>query len=196
MTPAWILDIFAAVMLAVAALSVARIAAAWPWRRGAVVNETDIAYPLMGVAMAGTLTVGLRTLPDGAWDVIFAVLTAWFGYRVVRDARASGGRPLAGLLRAPQRVQSAAMLYMFLALAAPATGGGAGASGPAMRTLNHTTLAFAFAAVLATCSVWDLDQLSGARYSLARGFLLSPEISVGCRIAMGVTMSFMLLIMI
>ena len=40
-------------------------------------------------------------------------------------------------------------------------------------------------------SVWDLDQLSGRRYRLASG-----AVTVGCRIAMSVTMAFMLLIMI
>ena len=35
MTPAWILDIFAAVMLVVAAVSAARLVVARPWRQGA-----------------------------------------------------------------------------------------------------------------------------------------------------------------
>ena len=34
MTPAWILDIFAAIMLVVAAVSAARLVAARPWQRG------------------------------------------------------------------------------------------------------------------------------------------------------------------
>lgn len=213
MTPVWILDIFAGVVLTVAALSVARIAAAWLWRCEAVVTEADIAYPLMGIAMAGTLTASLRTLPDGAWDVIFAALTVLFAYQAVADVGESGVHPVAAVL-VPQRVHSAAMLYMFLALAAPATGGGA-----AMQTLKYPTLAFVFAAVLAGCSIWDLDRLSGRRYSLARagsgavladatqagslgqvgtarGFLLLPEMAVGCRVAMGITVTFMLLIMI
>jgi hypothetical protein len=255
MIPTWILDVFAAVVLVVAALSVGRIAAAWPWRHGAAVTEADVAYPLMGIAMAGTLAASLRILPDSAWEVIFAALTVLFAYQVVEDAGESGVRPVAGVLRAPQRVQSAAILYMFVSLAMPATGRAA------MRTLHYPTIAFVFAVVLAGCSVWDLDQLSRPRYSRARagaalayttqpgslapavaapaatalpgslaagahaiaqarprsaeaeravpdrdrtspkttavrGFLLLPQITVGCRVAMGVTMSFMLLIMI
>ncbi|MGH3253552.1 MAG: DUF5134 domain-containing protein [Trebonia sp.] len=235
MTPAWILDVFAAVVLTVAALSVARIAAVWPWRRRAAVAEADIAYLLIGIAMAGTLAASLRTLPDGAWEVIFGVLTAWLARQAVRDARASGARGLAGLPDAPQRVHSAAMLYMFFALAAPAASGGTEASGAAMPTLNLPTLAFVFAFVLAGYTAWDLDRLSGVRYSLVladataagglspasvvsvpdrddrqedrdgrqgntvgavRGFLLAPGMTVGCRVAMSVTMVFMLLIMI
>lgn len=210
MIPAWLLDIFAAVALAVAVLSVARIAAARPWRRAALVADTDIAQLLMAVAMAGTLASGLRILPAGAWVAVFVAATAWFTYRVVQDARASGGRGLAGLPDAPQWVHSVAMLYMYQALAAP--------------TLNHATLAFAFAFVLAGYSVWDLDQLSGARRGLARtdtGAVLAvpaqaggaaragaasatvaapgalaARMTVGCRVALGVTMAFMLLVMI
>lgn len=210
MIPAWVLDIFAAVALAVAVLSVARIAAARPWRRAALVADTDIAQLLMAVAMAGTLASSLRILPDGAWVAVFVATTAWFTYRVVQDARANGGRGLTGLPDAPQWVHSVAMLYMYQALAAP--------------TLNHATLAFVFAFVLAGYSVWDLDQLSGAGHSRARtgtgavlavpaqagGVVrtgaasaavavpgsLAARMMVGCRVALGVTMAFMLLVMI
>lgn len=223
MIPAWVLDIFAAVALAVAVLSVARIAAARPWRRAALVADTDIAQLLMAVAMAGTLASSLRILPDGAWVAVFVATTAWFTYRVVQDARANGGRGLTGLPDAPQWVHSVAMLYMFQALAAPAAGGGAGAAA-AVPTLNHATLAFVFAFVLAGYSVWDLDQLSGAGHSRARtgtgavlavpaqagGVVrtgaasaavavpgsLAARMMVGCRVALGVTMAFMLLVMI
>ena len=119
MIPAWILDVFAGVMIVVAAVSGARLVAARPWRPGAVVLDTDVAHLLMAIAMAGMLVGSLRTLPDSAWEVVFGVLTAWFGYRVVRDARTSGVRALAGGHCAPHLVHSAAMLYMFLAITAP-----------------------------------------------------------------------------
>ena len=261
MTPAWILDAFAALMLLVAAVSAARLVAARPWQRGAVVTDTDIAHLLMAIAMAGMLVASLTTLPNGAWEVIFGLLIAWFAYRVIRDARANGVRALAGGHCAPHLAHSAAMLYMFLALAAPAAGGSGtsgmgGASGS--QALRYPTLAFVFALILVGYSIWDLDQLSGrphnragANISLAgvapagvpamagaetavatfsgsqatgaqasdrpgaapadqaahgggaresgttvRHWLLSPGTTVGCRIAMGVTMAFMLLIMI
>jgi hypothetical protein len=83
-----------------------------------------------------------------------------------------------------------------------------------------------FGLVLAGYSVWDLDQLSGQRRRVvavpggvtvsvpasaavsvstdgtaaggvaARGLLTSPAVTPGCRIAMGVTMAFMLFVMI
>jgi hypothetical protein len=263
MTPTWILDILAGLMLAVAAVSAARLGLARPWRKGAVVTDTDVSHLFMGIAMAGMLASGLTTLPDRAWEVIFALLAVWFGYRVVSDARSNGARALAGGHCAPHLVHSAAMLYMFLALAARGPGGsgmGGMGAGSAVQALKYPTLAFVFALILIGYSAWDLDQLSGKRYSragtslsparvpaptvpalagaepgaLASGalmsgdavmsgdtpqtawtgaapagttgaggapvavaaWLLSPGTTVGCRIAMGATMAFMLLIMI
>jgi hypothetical protein len=232
MTPAWILDIFAAIMLVVAAVSAARLVAARPWQPGAIITDTDISHLLMGIAMAGMLASSLTTLPNGAWAVVFAVLTVWFGYRVVRDYRASGARALAVGHCAPHLVHSAAMLYMFLAITGPVANG-TGMSGMSgmngmsgmtgMSTLSYPTLAFLFALILIGYTTWDLDLLS----SLRRGFavavagpatpalagapagtvgtetgvtamsvLNSAGIVVGCRIAMGVTMALILLLIV
>jgi len=258
MTPDWILDVFAAIMLVVAAVSAARLVAARPWQRGAVVTDTDISHLLMGIAMAGMLAPSLSTLPNGVWVAVFAVLTAWFGYRVVRDYQASGARALAVGHCAPHLVHSAAMVYMFAAIAAPAAGGGmSGMSGmggtSGMSTLHVPTLAFLFALVLIGYTIWDLDQLSGLQHGLAAAVagaaspalvgatagplvteavgepgadgglaagssagpdgtrqsgtasggrsglitvLDSPGTVVGCRIAMGVTMALMLVLML
>jgi len=266
MTPAWILDIFAALMLVVAAISAARLAEARPWQRGSGFIDTDMAHLLMGIAMAGMLASSLTTLSNSAWVVIFAVLTGWFAFRVVTDARANGVRALAGGHCAPHLVHSGAMVYMFAALAAPAASGASGMSGmggaSGMQALRYPTLAFVFALILIGYSIWDIDQLSGRRYStaparvsLARvavavpamagaesaavtlassqatgavavdglpsgsaatgaadavgpeaggsgggstaaGILFSPAATVGCRIAMGVTMALMLLLII
>jgi Domain of unknown function (DUF5134) len=262
-TPAWILEIFAAIMLVVAAVSAARLVALRPWRlgRAAVVADTDVSHLLMAIAMAGMLAAGLRTLPNGAWEVIFGVLTAWFAYQVTRDARREGTRALAAGHCAPHLVHAGAMLYMFLALTAPAAGGGSGMGGmggSGMQTLSLPLLAFLFALALIGYSVWDLDQVSGpgagGHYSFAAprpvpvlagvgvgagsdgalgsersaasavpvgvaaaaqpevaddtlscavpasiagsSQVLAPWVATGCRIAMGVTMALMLIIMI
>jgi hypothetical protein len=173
MTPAWLLDLVAALMLTVAAVSAGRLAAARPWRNGAVVVDTDVAHLLMAIAMAGMLSTALTTAPDTAWEFIFGLLTAWFAVRVLLDTRASGIRALAGGHCAPHLAHSAAMLYMFLTLTAPAAGTGAMAGMPgmaggsaAMMTLHVPTLAFAFTLVLAGYSIWDLDQLSARRSGL------------------------------
>jgi Domain of unknown function (DUF5134) len=184
MTPAWLLDLVAAIMLVVAAVSAGRLVAGRPWQHGSVIVDTDVAHLLMAIAMAGMLTSSLTTLPDGAWEVIFGLLTAWFAARVVLDARASGVRALAGGHCAPHLVHSAAMLYMFLALAAPAgsggTGGMAGMSGgsESVMTLRVPTVAFLFALVLAGYSVWDIDQLSSRRYRLVAARPALPGVAV------------------
>jgi hypothetical protein len=274
MIPPWVLDIFAAIMLVVAAVSAGRLAAARPWQRGprrAALADIDVAHLLMAIAMAGMLTASLHTLPNGAWSLIFAAMTAWFGYRVTRDAQVSGVRALAGGHCAPHLIHAGAMLYMFMALTAPAAHGSGGMSGMAggmsgMGTLQLPFLAFIFALTLIGYSIWDLDQLSGpgttGHYSLAvtrvpppgpvlasvgataavAGVMaepspaaaspapsttaaaepvaelvpghaqitrvppasspadgtgvLAPWVATGCRIAMGITMAFMLLITI
>ncbi len=178
MTPSWILDIFAVLMLVVAAVSAGRLVVAQPWRRGAqgaALADIDVAHLLMAIAMAGMLTASLQTLPNGAWEVIFGLLTAWFAYRVARDVQVSGARALAGGHCAPHLIHAAAMLYMFLALAAPAAHGsgmsGMGGAAGTMGTLSLPFLAFIFALALIGYSIWDLDQLSGpgtsGHYSLA-----------------------------
>lgn len=172
MIPGWLVDISAAFMLVVAAVSAARLAAAWPWRRGSVVVDTDVAHLLMAIAMAGVFTPSLTTLPDTAWEVIFGLMTAWFAGRVLLDARSNGARALAGGHCAPHLVHSAAMLYMFLALGTPSSMGGMSGMGGmtgsvSMMALRVPTLAFLFALTLAGYSVRDLDQLSGRAPALA-----------------------------
>jgi hypothetical protein len=184
MTPAWILDVLAGVMLAVAAVSAARLVAARPWRRGSVIVDADVAHLLMAIAMAGVLAPSLRTLPSAAWEVIFGVLIAWFAFRVVRDARVNGVRALAGGHCAPHLVHSGSMLYMFLATTSAAAAGMAGMAGMSaasgsMLMLSYPTLAFAFVLILVGYSIWDLDQLSGRRYSLASTRVSLAEIGAG-----------------
>ena len=124
MTPSWILDILAAVMLLVAATSAGRLVAARPWAGPAGDTDIDVAHLLMGIAMAGMLVASLSTLPNDVWDVIFALLTGWFGWRVYRESRGEGARVLADGCHMPHLVHSAAMLYMFVAISAPAAAGG------------------------------------------------------------------------
>jgi hypothetical protein len=268
MTPSWILDILAAVMLLVTAISAGRLVAGRPWAGSTGDADIDIAHLLMGIAMAGMLVASLTTLPNGLWDAIFAVLTVWFGWRVYRESRGQGARVLADGHHMPHLVHSAAMLYMFVALNATAGSGGGmsgmgGSSGMAMQTLSAPVVAFIFILWLAAYVVLDLDRLSGpghghgsyfarpaladatagagtvnlagsairartsagaaagqdqaagqeqaadgshpagggllatgSRSASARAMLLSPRVAAGCRIAMGVTMAFMLVIMI
>jgi Domain of unknown function (DUF5134) len=224
--PAWLLAIFAAVMLLVAAVSAARLAAG----RRDPDTDIDVSHLLMGVAMAGTLTASLAALPPAAWEAIFGLLTAWFGYRMAREYRAGQGlRALVREHHAPHLLHSAAMLYMFLALRPPAPPGAMGAA-----ALRLPTLALMFAFLLVAYVVADVDRIPAPRALPAPApapalvtagapapaleataipgapaapiaapaseapahRVLGPGVARGCRIALGVTMAFMLIIMI
>jgi hypothetical protein len=227
MTPSWLLGLLAAIMLATAAASVARVVArpllaGRPWRPVQAGTDVDLANALMGIAMAGMLVSSLTTLPSVLWEVLFGLLTAWFACRAWADARSVRG--MAADRCTLHVLHCAAMLYMFLALGPPATGGAGmgGMGGPAaMATVSYPTLAGAFVLLLLGYGVWDLNQLSGKRYSLggagaaaggpatgtlvpgsaesgttARAFLLAPGTRAGWDVVLGIVMAFMLVIMI
>jgi hypothetical protein len=214
MSPTWLLDILAALMLAVAAVSATRLAtarllvdrlcAAEPIGshsslRGSGGADTDVAHLLMGIAMAGMLVASVTTLPPYAWEAIFGLLTAWFAWRLVGDTKVNGLRSLGSAHRAAHLFHCAAMVYMSAALATDMTCMDSGTA----QSVKSPPLALVLAFVLVGYRVWDLlAQLSGRRYSLdvarsagtAAGGDTTP--AVACRIAMGVTMAFMLLITI
>jgi hypothetical protein len=224
-TPAWILEIFGAVMLLVAEVSAGQLVVAHAWtRRGGTDADIAVSGLLMGIATAGILVPGLRITPNAVWEAAFAVMTAWFAWRLWQESRDRGAAAVARGRYAPHLVQSAAMLYLFAALAGPSasgmsmsgTGGmsgmAAGSSGgePA---LHASTLALIFALLLVAFTVHDLDRQAGAdgyfrvagsesspraqsaAYS-AESLLLSPAVVKGCQVTTGVTVAFVLIIMI
>jgi hypothetical protein len=224
MTPSWLLDLVTVIMLAVAEVSIARalmlvLAATRPWRPVQMAADADVAHVLMGIAMAGVFTPSLATLPNAAWGAIFGLATAWFAGRAWLQRRRDGISGLVASHCMLHLVHCAAMLYMFLALSAPSAGGG-GMAGMSMGgsaatgTLEYPTLAGAFTLLLIGYSAWDLDQLSGRRFSLgiaagsatgatesgprpaARALLLAPATQVCCQVVLGIAMALMLVIMI
>ena len=120
-TPAWILEIFAAVTLLVAEVSAGQLVIARAWT-GASHADIAVSRLLTGIAMAGILVPGLSILPNAAWAAAFAVMTAWLAWRLWRESRGRGAALGRGQY-APPLVHSAAMLYLFAALAAPAAPG-------------------------------------------------------------------------
>jgi len=223
-TPAWILEIFAAVTLLVAEVSAGQLVLTRAWTGD---SHADIAVSrlLAGIAMAGILVSGLRFLPSGAWAVVFAVMTAWLAWRLWRESsgRGTGGTVGADRSRyAPPLVHSAAMLYLFAALTAPSapgTGGmsGMGFSASGLPTLHAPVLALIFTLLLIAFAVRDLDRRAGTcvlagaarrapgagpgtesapRADTAARLLLSPGVAKGCQVATGVTLAFILVILI
>jgi hypothetical protein len=235
--PAWILEIFAAVMFLVAEVSAGQLVIARAWTRRDIA-DADIAVSrlLAGIAVAGLLVPGLSILPNAAWEVAFAVMTAWLAWRLWLESRGRGAAMARGHY-APPLVQSAAMLYIFAARAAQSvssTGGMAGMAGwssSGLPALHAPTLALIFALLLVAFAVHDLDRRAGVdgyfrtvgrplvpagsalgaaatgtgpvptaesapRAGPAARLLLSPAVVKGCQVTIGVTMAFILIIMI
>jgi len=235
--PAWLTDIFAAVMITVAAYCASRLVVARWWRRPTDVDSDGI-HVVMGVAMAGMLVAGLRFGPAGLWEAVFAAAAAWFAWQFVRVRR---GVPLSQW-RCPQPVphlvECGAMLYMYLALPAVAVAakgaaggmGGMSASGARFSALALVLALFMFgyvvrvgdrltaqAPALAVAAVASGSAESGALMmatgpdsggaaspggcsgadpeSHGRRFL-APRCAAMCKIAMGITMGYMLILML
>jgi Domain of unknown function (DUF5134) len=198
--PDWLLDVCAGISLLVAALSAGALLAARDGSRRGAAADITLSQILMGIAMAGVLVTGLHILPNPAWAVAFAAMTAWFDWRLWRQSREHGaGAAIAGPY-APYLVGSAAMLYVFTALAKPAPDSGmagmpgmsgmpgmAGGSSSTLPVLRAPTLAFVFAVLLIAFTVRDLDRRPGADGYFQAG---------GRRVALGITMAFLLIIMI
>jgi hypothetical protein len=228
-TPAGILGIFAAIMILVAEVSAGQLVIGRAWtRRGGTDADIAVSQLLMGIAMAGILVSGLSILPNAAWEVVFAVMTAWFAWCLWRESRGRAAAVAHGHY-VPHLVHSAAMLYVFAALAGPSvegsgisTSGTGGMSGMAgglsggTPTLHASTLALIFTLLLIACTVHDLDRPAGVdgyfhvvgRRSVPAGsalaptayaaerLLLSPAVVKGCQVAIGVTMAFILIVII
>jgi hypothetical protein len=177
-TPGWILEILAAIMLLVAEVSAGQLVIARAWtRRDGTDAGIAVSYVLIGIAMAGIFVPGLVTLPHAGWEAVFAVMTAWFAWCLWRESRGRGAAAAVRGRYAPHLVQSAAMLYIFAALAGPPTAGsgtstsGMGAmpgmvgtgsgSSSGMPALHASTLALLFALLLIAFAVHDLDRQAG-----------------------------------
>src|ERR1700749_1354699 len=94
--PDWLLQIVAGVALLAAALRAGHLVPVRAWPRPAIDADIALSHVLMGIALAGALVAGLRTLPNTAWAVVFAVMTAWFDWRLWEE---SGERGQAGGVR-------------------------------------------------------------------------------------------------
>jgi hypothetical protein len=239
--PAWLTDIFAAVMITVAAYCASRLVVA-RWRRRPTDVDSDGVHVVMGVAMAGMLVTGLRFLPAGIWEAVFAAAAGWFGWRFVRVRR---GTPLSQW-RCPQPgphlVECGAMLYMYLAVpavAVAAKGGMGGMSATGSRfsflalvlalfmfgyvvrvgdrlTARTPALAVAVPAVAVASGAQEPGALMTATGPESAGAAspggspgvgpstpvsqgtsyLAPRCAAMCKIAMGITMGYMLILML
>lgn len=217
--PAWLTAIFAAASLAVAVYCAGRLVVA---RRGHRPTEldTDGAHVIMGVAMAGMLVSGLRTLPSAIWEVVFAAAAVWFGYRMLQARRGAQSSPWRSSHPLPHLVECAAMVFMFLIL--PAAAGAATSSMSVTMTATESRFSFLtlpLAVYLFGYVVWLGDRVtlhapalalatapasagprpgygSGSPSPEAAHPYLAPRCAAICKITMGITMGYMLILML
>jgi hypothetical protein len=213
--PSWLAAAFAAVMLVTAGYCAGRLAASRLWRRATEV-DADALHMVMGVAMAGMLLPRLSPLPDGVWEAVFGAGAVWFAWHLFRGLTGFGGRTASRWQSAhpiPHLVECAAMIYMFAAVpgswlggAAPMPGMGQSAPGG-----NVVALAIVLALFMVGYVLWTADQLTSlARAAaatardavpdraaqLAGSPALAPALAACSKIAMGITMGYMLLVML
>jgi Domain of unknown function (DUF5134) len=162
----WLSYFLAGLMILTTIYCVGRTVIARRTRRPAE-HDVDVVHAMMGVAMAGMLVVGLRTLPADAWAVVFALAAAWYVWQIVPRSRTrlfGDGREqqLAAEHRhhhVPHLAMCCAMVYMLLA--APAIASAARGSGSMGMSATHFPLvALMLALVLVAFVVWDTDRLS------------------------------------
>ena len=219
--PAWLTGIVAAASLAVAVYCSGRLIAARRWRRPTEL-DTDGAHVVMGVAMAGMLVSGLRTLPSTIWEAVFAAGAAWFGYRMHQGRRQSrhegryqgrrGARPSPWRSShpLPHLVECGAMAFMFLILPAAATA--EGTAGGMSMAVTATESRFSFltlplAVFLFGYVVWLGDRVAlhvpapvpalatGSGFAATPSYP-APRCAAICKITMGITMGYMLILML
>ncbi|HZR48345.1 MAG TPA: DUF5134 domain-containing protein [Streptosporangiaceae bacterium] len=203
--PTWLSSVFVAMMLGVAGFCTGRLVVARRTRRPAEV-DSDVVHVLMGVAMAGMLIARLRLWPSALWAVVFAGGVAWFGWAALRSATAPAGAEPAGAVpagaalagaalaghgwRCPQPVphllECGAMVYMLLAV--PKPGHGMGTSGSGL-----SVVALGLAAFMVGYVMWLGDRFTAVS-SCAR--TLAPRCGMACKMAMGVTMAYLLVLML
>lgn len=167
--PAWLTDIFAAVMITVAAYCASRLVVARWWRRPTDV-DTDGVHVVMGVAMAGMLMAGLRFGSFGLWEAVFVAAAGWFGWRFVRVRHGAPLSPWRCPQPVPHLVECGAMLYMYLAVPAVAAAakGASGAMGGMSATgARFSVLALALALFMFGYVAWVGDRLTARAPALA-----------------------------
>ncbi len=220
--PGWLTGLLAAVMLTVAAYNATRLVAA-PRRGRAAELDADGAHVVMGVAMAGMLTPALSFAPPRLWQAFFAASGVWFGYQCLRTRRGQALGTWRCPHPLPHLIECAAMILMLALPATTATGMAAMTSpltGPAARfspltlllvlfmvgyvmwlanNLSALTPAPAIATATATGTTTTGTTTTGTTTTgttTPAAPYLAPRCAACCKIAMAVTMGYMLVVML
>jgi len=108
-TPAWLYQLFGALMLAVATYCFVLLVLSVTARRPAG-RDVDISHTAMGIAMAGMFVPAWAFGPSGLWEPLFSVLMVWFVVRSIQSIQRFGLHVPHALVHA---VMSFAMLLMY-----------------------------------------------------------------------------------
>lgn len=210
--PGWLTGLLAAVMLTVAAYNATRLVTAPRWARsGRLAAELDAegVHVVMGVAMAGLLAPALSFAPARLWQAFFAAAGAWFAWQFLRTRRGTPLGPWRCAHPLPHLIECAAMVLMLaLPAAAASTGAATGMSG--MSTLTGTAARFSpltllLALFMVGYVMWLGNSLTAlapapvtgtATTATAAASCLAPRCAACCKIAMGATMAYMLVMML
>jgi uncharacterized protein DUF5134 len=190
--PGWLTGLLAAVMLTVAAYNATRLVAAPRWGHAAEL-DADGVHVVMGVAMAGMLVPALSFAPARLWQAFFAAAGAWFAWQFLRARRGTQPGPRRCPHPLPHLIECAAMVLMLALPAAAASAGASATTGMGAMTGTVTGTAARFAPLtllLALFMIGYVMWLGNNLTALASGF------AGCCRIAMCVTMGYMLVVML
>jgi hypothetical protein len=160
--PSWLADAFAVIMIATAVYCASRLVAARWWRR-TTDRDVDTAHVFMGVAMAGMLVPRLNPFASGGWAALFGIISAWFGWQIVRAYRGADLRGHRPGHHVPHLLASGAMIYMLLAGSAAGSRGvspGTAISGAAGGSAHLPTLALVIVVALLGYVILTTDRLA------------------------------------
>lgn len=178
--PPWLRVALAGLVIAIACGSGLRLGASL--RRGRQAEpDADGLHVLMGIAMAGMLEPRLSVLPAVAWPVAFAASAAWFGWKSLLASRAPAGAVSRYGVPLPHFIESLAMIYMLLAGTAAAPGMIMAGIPPARLSGLSEIVALLLALSMAGYAIW------------AAGSWTTLRLTAGYRIAMSITMGYMLI---
>jgi hypothetical protein len=105
-TPSWLYYLFGALMLAIAAYSLAGLILAVVRHRTAG-RDVDVAHIFMGVSMAGMFVTQWAFGRRALWELIFGILLTWFVVRSIQSVQRYG-------LHVPHEAIHAAMSFAML----------------------------------------------------------------------------------
>lgn len=223
--PGWLAGCFVTLMIAVAVYCASRLAAsrlaasrlgasrlAGSRLRG---KSTDVAadglHVMMGVAMAGMLEPRLAPVPGTIWCAVFAAAAVWFAWQASPAGRRAGRARCTH--PAPHAIECAAMVYMLAPIGSWPSARSHGTVMPGMiaaGTAGNPALTVVLALFMLGYALHATDQLATlSRTSQAAAGLavaapaaamprvaLAPRLAAGYKIAMAVTMGYMLVTML